>query len=64
VWPLMKMRALKEALPKDAAERQAAACEKYMKAANSAKNLGDMYSVITGSSTVAHQPFRIDELLE
>ena len=64
VWPLMKMRALKEASPKDASERQAAAGEKYIKAANSAKNLGDMYSVITASSTVAHQPFRIDELLE
>ena len=37
------------------------------KAANKAKTLGDMHSVIataSGSCAVAHQPFRIDELLE
>jgi len=36
----------------------------YIKAANKAKSLGDMHSVIAGGGcSVAHQPFRIDELL-
>ena len=66
VWPLMKMRAIKEASSKDALVRQEAA-DKYIQAANKAKSLGEMYSVISGdaaSSTVVHQPFRIEELLD
>jgi len=41
------------------------AAANYIKAANKAKSLGDMHSVIAGGGcSVAHQPFRIDELLE
>ena len=68
VWPLMKMVGLKEEAAKGAPASAAARleAENYIKAANKAKSLGDMHNVIAGDGcrALAHQPFRIDELIE